>query len=190
MKYANFWQRFGAILIDGFVLLPFSLLHYWLQSFSRTIAMILVVPMAAAYCAYTIYGHARFGQTVGKYAMHIRVVRTNGERIGWREAWLRSSVDIGFTIPWVIALFIALAAISDQDYASVSRRQRTRNLNALKPTWDGWVSKADQIWFWSELIVMLFNKRRRALHDFIAGTVVTETQRISDAHLRSSVVDA
>jgi uncharacterized RDD family membrane protein YckC len=190
MKYANFWQRFGAILIDGFVLLPFVLLHYWLQSFSRTIAMILVVPMSAVSCAYTIYGHARFGQTVGKYAMHIRVVRTNGERIGWREAWLRSSVDIGFTIPWVIALFIALAAISDQDYASVSRAQRTRNLNTLKPTWDGWDSKADQIWFWGELIVMLFNKRRRALHDFIAGTVVTEMPRISDKRLPSRVVGA
>ena len=29
-----------------------------------------------------------------------------------------------------------------------------------------------QIWIWSELIVMLTNRRRRALHDFIAGTVV------------------
>jgi uncharacterized RDD family membrane protein YckC len=29
-----------------------------------------------------------------------------------------------------------------------------------------------QVWIWIELIVMLTNRRRRALHDFIAGTVV------------------
>jgi len=28
------------------------------------------------------------------------------------------------------------------------------------------------VWYWSEIIVILFNKRNRALHDFLAGTVV------------------
>lgn len=28
---------------------------------------------------------------------------------------------------------------------------------------------------WSELLVLLFNEKRRALHDFIAGTVVVRT---------------
>ena len=29
-----------------------------------------------------------------------------------------------------------------------------------------------QIWIWSEFVVLLFNRRKRAIHDFIAGTVV------------------
>ena len=48
-------------------------------------AIILVIPMAATYCAYTIYCHGRFGQTVGKYAMSIRVVRTTGEPIRYKS---------------------------------------------------------------------------------------------------------
>ena len=28
------------------------------------------------------------------------------------------------------------------------------------------------LWFWSEFATMLFNSRRRAIHDFLAGTVV------------------
>ena len=172
MNYATFWQRFAALWIDAFVLLPVVILQFWLESFSRTVALILVAPMGVVYLAYTICGHARFGQTVGKYAMDIRVVRTNGERIGWREAWLRSSVDIGFSVLGAIASFIALNTITDLDYASVGWLQRAKNLNALEPAWAGRVSTASQIWVWSELIVMLFNKRRRALHDFIAGTIV------------------
>jgi uncharacterized RDD family membrane protein YckC len=31
------------------------------------------------------------------------------------------------------------------------------------------------VWIWSEIIVLLFNRRKRALHDFIAGTVVIHT---------------
>jgi uncharacterized RDD family membrane protein YckC len=29
-----------------------------------------------------------------------------------------------------------------------------------------------QIWIWGEFVTMLFNKKRRAVHDYMAGTVV------------------
>ena len=28
------------------------------------------------------------------------------------------------------------------------------------------------VWVWSEFITILFNKRKKALHDYLAGTVV------------------
>jgi len=181
MNYATFWQRFAGMWIDVFVLLPLVFFQVWLESLSKTAAIILVIPMTAAYCAYSIYCHGRGGQTVGKHAMGIRVVRTTGERIGWREAWLRSSVDVAFAAVGVISSLVALAAITDAEYYGVRWTQRATNLQAHQPTWLAWTFAASQIWVWSEVIVMLFNKRRRALHDFIAGTVVTAEQRISDA---------
>jgi hypothetical protein len=48
-------------------------------------------------------------------------------------------------------------------------------------TWLGWTAAAGQIWVWSKAVMTLFNKRRRALHDFIASTVVTAEQKVSDA---------
>lgn len=45
---------------------------------------------------YWIYCHGRFDQTIGKSVMGIRAARLTGERIGWREAWLRSSVEVCF----------------------------------------------------------------------------------------------
>jgi len=32
-----------------------------------------------------------------------------------------------------------------------------------------WVSIANNIWIWGEVIVLLFNEKRRAIHDFMAG---------------------
>ena len=172
MIYASFWQRFAAAWIDVFVLVPLVFLQFWLESISKTAAIVIVVPMIASYCAYTIYCHGRFGQTVGKHAMGIRVVRTTGERIGWSEAWLRSSVDVVFAFLEVVASYVALAAIPDAEYYGVGWMQRAVNLQDHRPAWLGWTVVATQIWVWSEVVVMLFNKRRRALHDFIAGTIV------------------
>jgi uncharacterized RDD family membrane protein YckC len=42
-----------------------------------------------------------------------------------------------------------------------------------------WVSQA---WLWSELVVLLLNAKRRALHDFIAGTVVIRVRPAPAAH--------
>ena len=172
MRYATFWQRFGAAWIDVFVLLPLMVLHEWIDSQSRIAALVLTVPMAVVYAGYAIYGHGRFGQTVGKHVMGIRVMTTAGERIGWREAWVRSSVDLAFTLLGVIASFVVLTAVADSDYYGVGWVQRSENLNALQPFWVVWVAIAAQVWTWSEVIVMLFNERRRALHDFMAGTIV------------------
>ena len=181
MNYATFWQRFAAGWVDFFVLVPLMCIEGWLGSISKVAAIVLVIPMTVAYCAYTIYCHGRFGKTVGKHAMGIRVVRVTGERIGWREAWLRSSVDVAFAVLGVISSFVALAAISDAEYYGVGWTQRANNLQAHHPAWLAWTFAAGQIWVWSEVVVMLFNKRRRALHDFIAGTVVIAERKISDA---------
>lgn len=182
--YATFWQRFGAIWIDFLILLPFALLSSWAESYSKSVAIVLVIPMAAFYVAYSIYCHGRFGQTVGKRVLGIQVVRLTGERIGWREAWLRSSIDVLFASLGVIGSFVALAVISDTDYYGVGWMRRGENLAAHEPAWLAWTGTATEIWIWSELIVMLFNERRRSLHDFIAGTVVTAKtgSPVAEAH--------
>jgi uncharacterized RDD family membrane protein YckC len=45
-------------------------------------------------------------------------------------------------------------------------------IGELSPIWHKLLDWLHQIWIWSEFAVLLTNKRKRALHDFIAGTVV------------------
>jgi uncharacterized RDD family membrane protein YckC len=184
MSYATFWQRFGAMWIDFFVLLPFIVLTGWAQSFSKAVAIGLLLPTSAFFLAYHIYCHGRYGQTIGKRVMGIRVSRLSGEPIGWREAWLRSSVDVVFAILGAVSSFIALMTISDADYYGIGWLQRAQNLAVCEPAWLNWSATASTIWVWSEIIVMLFNSQRRALHDFIAGTIVIQVDKVSSLEAR------
>ncbi len=62
--------------------------------------------------------------------------------------------------------------MTDTEYFSLGWQERTTLFIERAPFWYGYVSIAMNIWIWSEFIVMLTNKKRRAVHDFIAGTVV------------------
>jgi uncharacterized RDD family membrane protein YckC len=109
--------------------------------------------------------------------MRIRVVRVTGAPLRWREAWLRSAVDLGMAGAPTQGKILALLAVTDAAYYNVGWSARGANIAALEPTWATWAMWVGVVWFYSEVLTMLFNKRRRALHDFIAGTVV-----ISDWH--------
>lgn len=168
------------MLIDLLVLAPILAIEIWLGSDSKSMAIVLLVPVACIHVGYFVYSHGRFGQTIGKYLVGIRVVKRNGEVIGWQEAWLRSSFDVLFVSFSCAAAFIVLTTIADRDYYNVGWSQRSQNLYALRPAWVGWTDIASQIWTWSEVVVMLFNRERRALHDFIAGTIVIALPRAHD----------
>jgi uncharacterized RDD family membrane protein YckC len=101
----------------------------------------------------------------------VRVVDVGGAAISWRQAVLRSSVDVILALAVGVSNVVALSRMRPDEYMSPDR---WRHMAALSPFPDGlvWFSWG---WFCSELIVLLFNRRKRALHDFIAGTVVVHT---------------
>src|SRR5437667_12036427 len=92
--YAGFWRRLAALLVDILVWLPFLPLVIWISPLSKLAAIGVDYSYYGILQAYTPYFHARWGQTIGKMAAGIKVVKLNGEPIGWREALIRSSVDI------------------------------------------------------------------------------------------------
>lgn len=174
-SYASFWQRFAAGILDTLILLPFLWLFEWASIYSRTVAELVLIPQSALYPVYSIYFHGTFGQTLGKRAMGIRVVRKSGEAIGWKQAWLRSSVDLGFMLLGCLSELMALNTISDANFYGSSWIDISLKLESMSPWWLGLNTLGDELWGFSEIITMLLNKRRRALHDFLAGTIVVRS---------------
>lgn len=170
--YAGFWQRFGAGIVDTLVLAPFLYVFYFLESFSISISMMMVVFSSALYSAYTIYFHYKFGATLGKMASKIKVTRPDGSALDLKQATLRSSVDIGFAIFAATAQIIAITNVNQEEYLAAGWFERIDYIAPLLPSWHDLVTIGSNIWVWSELLVLLLNKRKRAIHDFIAGTVV------------------
>jgi uncharacterized RDD family membrane protein YckC len=62
--------------------------------------------------------------------------------------------------------------MSDGDFAALTSKTRGNRLRELAPPWYKPLEIAGQVWVWSEFVVLLTNKKRRALHDYLAGTVV------------------
>jgi hypothetical protein len=60
----------------------------------------------------------------------------------------------------------------DNWYEAKGFMEHQQFIEAYLPAWYTTVNVLQQVWIWSEVVVLLFNVRKRALHDFIAGTVV------------------
>jgi len=174
MKYAGFWKRLGAGWIDGFALLLPTIFLLWLNSVSRTWAFLTEFPLAFLVYAYEIYFHGRSGQTIGKRSVNIKVMSLDGSAITWRQAFLRSSVGVGLGVLYLISTLAALFNITEADFSALSWPELAVKKAALSP-YINEITIAMYAWMASEVVVLLFNRKKRALHDFIAGTVVVET---------------
>ncbi len=172
MKFAGFWQRFCAGCIDFFVLLLPLIALGWLGSLSYAAAIICAVPCGLLFWYYTFHFHAATGQTIGKRTLGIRVVRLDGSRIGRSDAFRRSAVYLLFAVISITGILCGLLALSSAEFTTSDWLHQQQLVQQSRPSFIRWADIAVQIWVWGEVFTMLFNRQKRAIHDFIAGTVV------------------
>jgi uncharacterized RDD family membrane protein YckC len=163
-KYSTFGPRFWASIIDGFFISILSVILAFLRAqaggvIQTTLGYIDTVQFAV----YSVVLHALYGQTLGKMALDVQVVDHISESgISFKQAFLRDCV------PVVMLILLLIVSIF------VSTEQTTE-----APDWLIYSMMAFGItyflWHLLEIITMLFNEKNRALHDFIAGTVVIRT---------------
>ncbi|GAB3657773.1 RDD family protein [Ramlibacter alkalitolerans] len=156
-RYQTAGRRALAFAIDALVL---AALHTLLEGMIRLSPhALLSVPLAIAYSgfgvAYSVCMHARFGQTLGKWIARVRVVPVKGgQRITYRQAILRDIVPC-LLLP--VALWYSMA------FAVGFAPEPALYQAAWNLAW---------LWAILELLTMMLNDQRRAIHDWIAGTVV------------------
>ena len=177
LYYAGFWKRLGANLLDLLVQLPIMAFCFWGMSNYRLFQVYWFLPNILFDLFYDVYLVRRYGGTPGKLLMGIRICKVNGEPVGYREAFLRELPRTLLGIMTAVGPMLALLLLSDAEYQHLDVEGRSKRIDELTPFWQTpfqWIQSA---WIWSELIVLLTNKKRRALHDFIAGTVVVFAPR-------------
>jgi uncharacterized RDD family membrane protein YckC len=167
-NYRTAWRRFWAGLIDGFVLQPLIWLNGWIWSAFHT--PLLLVPWfvccAMSFVAYSVLLHWRWGQTLGKRATGVRVHSLSGGPLSLRQAAMR---DI---VPLIATIVVVLVGLPEVAHGKSPYPDATAGFAGLG-TFDRVRLWSMGAWWILEVVTMLFNSKRRALHDFIAGTVVT-----------------
>ncbi|TQV85548.1 RDD family protein [Aliikangiella coralliicola] len=168
-KYSTFAPRFVASIIDGIITSVLSAMLMYVGTLltpvianEETLETVISYADAVQFTIYSVLLHGLFGQTLGKMVVRVKVVDAVTEKeINFQQAILRDCVPI-FTL--VFMLVSALFVTEDMFISEQS------------PQWFAYVllgfGISYFIWHLLEIITMLFNKKRRALHDFIAGTVV------------------
>lgn len=172
---AGFWRRVGAHLIDTLAMLPVIAFTYWGSSLSRQFYAWWVVPGVLIGLFYSGYLVRRYGGTPGKLLMKLRVEMADGSAVSTKAAFLRAGVLQILGAASSVGLALSALTMDDASYLAMGFMQRADVLSNSGPSWQFALSILLQVWIWGSLVLLLVNKRRRAPHDFIAGTVLVST---------------
>ena len=84
-KFAGFWIRLVASIIDALILSLVDLLPLYILGPTLDLFISLIIGSAYSICFWVWQN----GQTPGKMLLRIRVIRTDGSPLTWRNAILR-----------------------------------------------------------------------------------------------------
>jgi uncharacterized RDD family membrane protein YckC len=166
-KYSTFWPRFWAAFIDGILFavilyvesLIFGFDYNQQDNFFQTFNAIQLG-------VYAVLMHGLCGgQTFGKMALGVKVLNHSDEtEIGVKQALRRESVNLVLNTLSLILIVIVASSI-----------ETTGTLSTIVTLSAAVLGVVAIVWVISEFVTMLFNDKRRALHDFIGKTVVIRT---------------
>jgi uncharacterized RDD family membrane protein YckC len=153
-----------AAVIDGIIFLPVLFVEDLILRSVGTRALIFagVTFFALLPILYSIMLHFRFGQTYGKWVVGVRVLNSSEtKKMTLQQAILRDSVPL---VVQLGGLCYYLSAI----LKPIQQNDIINDYNRFGET-------LLFVWTVLELSTMLINSKRRAIHDFLANSVVVRT---------------
>lgn len=163
-KYNTFWPRFWALFIDGIIFQLILKLVELIDTSNSQILFVLIsfISLNIPYI-YSILLHGKYGQTLGKMLLNIKIIDFKSEeKINYNQALVRDSIPL-----ILVNLFFIIAQI-------ITWGQDMTNYSFTTLGYIVLLTPAFMIFIWSilEIVTMLFDSYNRALHDKIAKTVV------------------
>lgn len=160
-RYAGFWLRFAAYLIDSVLLFTVEAVLavgvlFMAPHDVRALANVLPVSSAIAWAYFALFESSPLRATVGKYALGLYVSDLHGDPIGFRRAsaryWLKLVSSLTLLVGWIMAGFTPRKqALHDMLAGTLVLRRAAETALApyalaatLDDYWDGsrWVSTA------------------------------------------------
>lgn len=152
-----------ALIVDSVVFLPLIGVYMWLPESGVSPTAHLAIYFASSLTLlYNILLHWKYGQTLGKMVARVKVVDVRSEgSIALRQSILREIFYVATEILDFILLFLLIAAGSGFNTETIYSSE-------------SYTVYLIFIWLAVDILVCLKSAKHRALHDFIAGTVVVD----------------
>jgi uncharacterized RDD family membrane protein YckC len=172
MEYGGFWRRVGALILDAIILAPLGIALFVGLNFTHYAYVYYSVPSLVIYLFYNVYLVRRFGGTPGKRIIRMRITMTDGSPVTLKAAVVRYMPMFLFGVVSAVATIITALNLDDTGFESLNYLEKMQAVDANSPAWNmafTWI-----MWAWMIVgaITLAASARKRAVHDFLAGTVV------------------
>lgn len=176
-NYPGFWRRFLAWLIDSAIVLFGTLCLLPINSFAQSrlslelysgfyLVTLMINP------AYHIITQGRWGWTLGKKIMGIKLCMKDETPVLWTAVVIRYLPIIVYNLIWAVGWTTAASWLRVDLFREASFAERTRYIIEVAPAWWNQLHWLISSWFIVNAIVLCSSVKNRALHDFISGTLV------------------
>ena len=172
IAYAGFGRRLTVLVVD----LPLAMVVWWgfsqLNAYAvawRSFAMVAVSAMACHVLWWTLI--TSFGGTPGKLLLGMRIVDGEGRYLGWGRAILRELPYLPWTAIDLAMWWKIMRALEAGRHAGEPDPAKLWAMYAANP-WYASAAAVIGVIGLVDVLVIFTNRRRRALHDYIAGSVV------------------
>ncbi len=179
--YVPFWGRVGAGTLDLVLCLPWFWIHHWCQQAAfRLWSPAPLLALQVIGFAVWVACISRFGATPGKLLLGMRIVDSKGNTLSLERAGLRNLDYL---------LSIALSVLDyGEIFAAAPPAPRPQSWSAMGDyllAHETIYAQAQHWWivyFLADFLVVATNSKKRALHDYIAGSyVVTKKSLLKEA---------
>ena len=170
-EFAGFWKRVLAALIDaaiGWALLPITLpMMFWCFR-HRTIVPNLL--FSIVWIIIFLYLVVHFGGTPGKLIVRLRIVDKLGNFLSWKAAIMRIIPCLIISLNSMLQMNSAVhnfpGFVGAPSFLEVGKAlNEYGGIHTILAT-------IFALFIYIDIGVILFNKKKRAIHDFIAGSYV------------------
>lgn len=127
LSAATFMDRVAAKVLDILtvvaVIVPGAKLISWSAPARVDFALLWTLAFLNCVfllCVYTVFAEFGYGQTLGKRALGLRVIRESGRRIGFGQAVVRQ-LPVALQVIWVDALFALFTERSQRAFELLSK---------------------------------------------------------------------
>jgi len=164
-KPAGFWIRVVASLVDTVVFIPIVILNFVNYFSIKSIPILLLISIPGF--LYKPLMESFYGATLGKMACGIKVTDENGEKLTLKAAYIRFIpmllvATLGMTFSFMLFMLPEFKNVHKiSDFAAMQAASYP-TLNIL--------SNIANLVILIDCIVVAFTKRKRAIHDFMAGS--------------------
>lgn len=165
--YGKFWPRTGALLLDGLAVgIPIFIVTYMNISWKNIPLLVLTSLIGLCYRPVMEY---RYGATLGKMALGLKVVDLNYARPSLDAVLLRNVFNLGSGL---LSLIFSIIIFLSPEFQDVTGFMEYGALQNARP--ERYVQWIFSLIMFVEIIFLLTDDRCRALHDRIGNTYVIE----------------